>query len=195
MSEVLVLSKTWEPYDRVSWEDAFTLLCGGSNGKKKVEVIEYHEDRTVRSGSSSGELREWKVPSVIRFIEAVTPEIKAVKFSRENIYDRDRGRCQYCGAQVPLNGFEYEHVIPRAKGGKTVWENIVVACTSCNQRKGGRTPNEASMRLLSIPRKPDRHAKKRRMTVTWKKGMPEAWKAYMRDVAYWKGELESDNEK
>ena len=59
MSDVLVLSRTWEPYDRVSWERAFVLLCGGDDGKKKVEVVEFNE-RTVRSGS----LREWKVPSV-----------------------------------------------------------------------------------------------------------------------------------
>ena len=111
MSDVLVLSKTWEPYDRVSWQRAFVLLCGGEDGSKKVEVLEY-DDRTVRSGS----LKEWRVPSVIRFLEAITPEIRRVKFSRENIYARDGGLCQYCGRRVAPGEFEYEHVIPRAKG-------------------------------------------------------------------------------
>lgn len=188
MSEVLVLSKTWEPYDRVSWERAFVLLCGADDGKKKVEVIEYHE-RTVRSGS----LREWKVPSVIRFIQAVTPEIHAVKFSRENIYARDKGVCQYCGIQVTRAEFEYEHVVPRAKGGKTTWENIVVSCTPCNQRKGGRTPVEAGMRLRSIPRRPGKSFKKQRMTLSWQNGMPEAWRNYMRNVVYWRSELDNEN--
>jgi 5-methylcytosine-specific restriction endonuclease McrA len=188
MSDVLVLSKTWEAYDRVSWERAFVLLGGGDDGKKKVEVVEYHE-RTVRSGS----LREWKVPSVIRFIEAVTPEICVVKFSRENIYTRDKGVCQYCGTQVKLSEFEYEHVVPRAKGGKTTWENIVVACTPCNQKKGGRTPAEARMRIRSTPRRPDKSFKKRRMTLSWQKGMPEAWKGYMRNITYWSGELDNEN--
>ena len=187
MSDVLVLSKTWEPYDRVSWERAFVLLCGGEDGKKKVEVIEYDE-RKVRSGDN----REWKVPSVIRFVEAVTPEIRVVKFSRENIYTRDKGMCQYCGLKVSQDQFEYEHVIPRVRGGKTNWENIVVACTPCNQRKGGRTPAEAGMRLLSVPRRPDKSFKRRRMTLSWQKGMPEAWKSYMRNVTYWRGELEHD---
>lgn len=191
--EVLVLSKTWEPYDRVTWEDAFVLLAGGRDGKKKVEVIEYDESKKVHSSSAAGELREWRVPSVIRFIDAVTPEIKAVKFSRENIYARDKGACQYCGVKVTLSSFEYEHVIPRTKGGKTIWENIVVACTSCNQRKGGRTPQEAGMRLRSLPRKPDRSSMKKRMTVTWHKGMPSSWRNYMRDATYWGTELENEN--
>jgi 5-methylcytosine-specific restriction endonuclease McrA len=189
MSDVLVLSKTWEPYDRVSWERAFVLLCGGDDGKKKVEVVEYDEEKTVRSGSN----REWKVPSVIRFVEAVTPEIKVVKFSRENIYTRDKGMCQYCGTKVRQDEFEYEHVVPRVRGGKTTWENIVVACTPCNQRKGGRTPSEAGMRLLSTPRRPDKSFRRKRMTLTWQLGMPEAWKNYMRNVTYWRGELDNEN--
>jgi 5-methylcytosine-specific restriction endonuclease McrA len=188
MSDVLVLSKTWEPYDRVSWERAFVLLCGGDDGKKKVEVIEFDE-RTVRSGS----LREWKVPSVIRFVGAMTPEIRSVKFSRENIYARDKGQCQYCGTRVKVSEFEYEHVIPRAQGGKTTWENIVVACTSCNQRKGGRTPLQAGLQLRSIPRRPDKSFARRRLTLGWREGMPESWRSYMRDVTYWRGELESDD--
>lgn len=191
--DTLVLSKTWEPYDQVSWQEAFKYICGGDDGSKKVEVIEYHEDRKVHSGSGSGDLREWKVPSVIRFIDAVTPEIKVVKFSRENIYARDHGKCQYCGTKVSLSEFEYEHVIPRCQGGKTIWENIVVACTTCNQRKGNKTPAQAGMRLLAVPRKPDRNSKKRRIVITWRKGMPEAWKSYMRDMTYWKSELDNDN--
>lgn len=191
--DTLVLSKTWEPYDQVSWQEAFKYICGGDDGTKKVEVIEYHEDRKVHSGSGSGELREWRVPSVIRFIDAVTPEIKVVKFSRENIYARDGGKCQYCGAKCSLSEFEYEHVIPRAQGGKTIWENIVVACTGCNQKKGSKTPAQAGMRLLAMPRKPDRNSRKRRIVITWRHGMPEAWKSYMRDMTYWKTELDNDN--
>lgn len=191
--DTLVLSKTWEPYDQVSWQEAFKYICGGDDGSKKVEVIEYHEDRKVHSGSGSGALKEWKVPSVIRFIDAVTPEIKVVKFSRENIYARDHGKCQYCGTKVSLSEFEYEHVIPRCQGGKTIWENIVVACTTCNQKKGNKTPMQAGMRLLAVPRKPDRNSRKRRIVITWRKGMPEAWKSYMRDMTYWKSELDNDN--
>lgn len=186
--DVLVLSKTWEPIDRVSWQDVFTKMFGVKS-KGKVQVIEYHGEKVVYSGG----LKEWKVPSVVRFIDAVTPEIKGLRFSRENIYARDRGRCQYCGTNVKYSEFQFEHVLPRKQGGKTTWENIVVSCNGCNQKKGGRTPREAGMRLLSTPRKPDRIPVKRRVVLTWEKGMPEAWKSYMRDVTYWKTELDNDN--
>ncbi len=190
--DTLVLSKSYEAYDRITWEEAFKHLCGGENGEKKVEVIEYHEDRVVHS-SNNGELKEWKVPSVIRFVDAMTPEIMMVKFSRENIYARDKGKCQYCGSDVKLSEFEYEHVLPKSQGGKTIWENIVVACTSCNQKKGNRTPTQAGMRLLSTPKKPNPKNSRHRISILWRHGMPEAWKAYMRDVTYWRGELDNDN--
>lgn len=188
MTNVLVLSKTWEPMDRISWEEAFTVLFGGS-GDRKAEVIEFDAERIVHSGSPAGELREWKVPSVIRFVNAMVPQLKGIRFSRENIYSRDRGRCQYCGVHVAPGDWEYEHVVPRAQGGQTTWENIVVACTACNQRKANRTPAQAGMRLLTRPVKPDASSR-RRATLAWHPGMPDAWKGYMRDAAYWKGELE-----
>jgi hypothetical protein len=183
--DVLVLSKTWEPMDRISWEDAFTALF---SEEKKAEVVEYRED-VVHSGSPAGELREWKVPSIIRFINAMVPELKGIRFSRENIYMRDKGRCQYCGVHVSAGDWEYEHVIPRCMGGKTVWENIVVACTACNQKKANRTPAQAGMRLLTRPMKPEKLFR-RRSILTWQPGMPETWRGYMRDSLYWKGELE-----
>jgi len=190
--DVLVLSKTWEPMDRISWEDAFIALFSGEANGKKAEVIEYHDRHVVHSGSPNGELREWRVPSVIRFVNVLVPELKGVRFSRENIYARDGGRCQYCGKHVKTDAWEYEHVVPRCRGGRTTWENIVVACTDCNQRKGNRTPAEAGMKLLSKPVKPDKLGR-RRVLLTWQRGMPEAWRSYMRDATYWRGELENDN--
>jgi hypothetical protein len=184
--DVLVLSKTWEPMDRISWEDAFIALFGE---EKKAEVIEYREKEVVHSGSPAGDLREWKVPSVIRFVNAMVPELKGVRFSRENIYMRDRGNCQYCNTHVKPDDWEYEHVVPRCLGGMTTWENIVVACTACNQRKGNRTPAQASMSLLAKPMKPEKLFR-RRAILSWQPGMPESWRGYMRDSLYWKGELD-----
>lgn len=187
--DVLVLSKTWEPMDRISWFEAFTALY---SQEKKAEVVEYSEKVVVRSSSPVlNELREWKVPSVIRFVDAMVPHLKGVRFSRENIYARDKGCCQYCGTHVAAGDWEYEHVVPRSQGGTTCWENIVVACTSCNQRKGGQTPHQAGMRLLSRPVKPDK-MNRRRAILHWTPGMPESWKNYMRDATYWKTELEHD---
>jgi hypothetical protein len=191
MTNVLVLSKTWEPMDRISWEDAFTVLFGGE-GARKAEVIEFDAGKVVHSGSPAGELRAWKVPSVIRFVNAMVPQLKGVRFSRENIYARDHGRCQYCGVHVAPDDWEYEHVVPRSQGGMTTWENIVVACTACNQKKANKTPAQAGMRMLTRPAKPSRSFR-RRAILTWQPGMPEGWRSYLRDSTYWKGELEQEH--
>ena len=77
-----------------------------------------------------------------------------VRFSKINVCLRDNFSCQYCGVQLPMSRLEYEHVKPRVQGGKTVWDNIVCACTACNSKKANRTPEEAGMTLLSVPRQP-----------------------------------------
>jgi 5-methylcytosine-specific restriction endonuclease McrA len=178
--ETLVLDARYIPVARVSWQRAITLLWEG-----KVEVIEEYEDRTVRSVTL-----EFKVPAVIRFLRAVRGGKRAVKFSRENVYSRDKGRCQYCSLKVPRHDFTYDHIVPRAQGGHTSWENVVVCCTPCNQRKGGRTPEQAGLRLIVAPTKPKSLPETLRLTFTWKKGMPLPWKQWLQSIAYWNAELE-----
>jgi hypothetical protein len=85
-------------------------------------------------------------------------------------------------------------VVPRAQGGKTTWENVVICCVPCNQRKGGRTPSQAGMRLRSTPVKPKSLPARLRIVIGWQKGMPTSWRAWMRDFSYWNGELESDGD-
>jgi hypothetical protein len=84
----------------------------------------------------------------------------------------------------------YDHVVPRAQGGRTTWENIVIACVPCNQKKGGRTPVQAGMALLSAPVKPRKLTGSVQLTFAQEKGMPVSWKKFLRDVAYWHTELE-----
>ncbi|HZS39004.1 MAG TPA: HNH endonuclease, partial [Polyangia bacterium] len=107
-----------------------------------------------------------------------------------NVYARDRGRCQYCGTRVRRDEFTYEHVIPRVLGGRTSWENVVVACVACNQRKAGRTPEQARMRLLSTPVKPKRLPDLPR-EIRYSDEMPESWKSWLQSAVYWDGELET----
>jgi 5-methylcytosine-specific restriction endonuclease McrA len=100
-----------------------------------------------------------------------------VRFSRVNVYTRDGFRCQYCGEKKEMRDLNYDHVVPRVRGGKTVWENIVTSCYACNDRKGSRTPEEAGMKL---PRKPFKPSS---LPVTpvlpMRRGeMPEAWLPY-----------------
>jgi len=178
--ETLVLDIGYTPVARVGWQRAITLLFQG-----KVEVIEEYEDCTVRSVTL-----ELRVPAVIRFLRALRGKRKHLRFSRENVYLRDRGRCQYCSTAVPRHDFTYDHVVPRAQGGHTVWENVVVSCTPCNQKKGGRTPAQAGMSVVQAPQRPTSLPNVVRLTLTWEKGMPEPWKQWLRSVAYWNAELE-----
>lgn len=179
--ETLVLSPGYEPVARVPWQRAVALLF-----QNKVEIVEEYEDRDVRSVTFS-----IKMPSIVRFLRAIRNRKKAVKFSRENVYARDEGRCSYCASRVSRQEATYDHVVPRAQGGQTVWENVVIACVPCNQRKGGRTPEQAQMHLRKRPVRP-KALPDMRITVVWRKGMPDAWRQFCRDFTYWNGELEND---
>lgn len=180
--ETLVLSPGYEPVARVHWQRAVTLLFMG-----KVEVVEEYEDKEVRAVTFA-----IKMPSVVRFLRAIRSRRKAIKFSRENVYARDSGKCQYCAQPVPRHEATYDHVVPRAQGGQTTWENVVICCVPCNQQKGGRTPAQAGMHLRSTPVRPKK-LPDMRITIVWRKGMPESWKSWVRDFQYWNGELENSN--
>src|SRR5262249_24426894 len=78
-----------------------------------------------------------------------------VPFSRANIYARDDHRCQYCGDGFPTSELTFDHVVPVAQGGRKDWENIVTCCVTCNRKKGGRTPAEAGMHRLRMPKRPE----------------------------------------
>src|SRR5262249_51400928 len=147
-----------------------------------------YADREIRSVSVV-----IKMPSVIRFLRALRARRRAVKFSRENVYVRDQGRCQYCGARVTRFDATYDHVLPRKLGGLTTWENIVIACVACNQRKGGRTPEAAHMALRARPIKPARLPDVYTFALTFRQGMPASWRQWLRDYDYWTSELDNDN--
>ncbi len=182
--DTLVLSHAYVPLARVGWKRAVTLLFEG-----KVEVIEEYEDRTVRSVTL-----EFKVPSIIRFLRKIRDRKRAVKFSRENVYARDHGCCQYCGHRVLRQEATYDHVIPRSQGGHTRWENVVICCTPCNQRKGGRTPAQAGMQLRSVPVKPKSLPETLRVTFLFDRNAPPSWRQFAQSYAYWNAELEHEGE-
>lgn len=178
--QTLVLGKDYQPMEIVPWERAMTLLCEG-----KVEVVQEYEDQFVRTVTV-----KFNMPSIIRFIDKARSLRRAIKFSRANVWLRDKGRCQYCGNQTRRDIATYDHVTPRAQGGKTTWENIVIACVDCNQRKRDRSPVQAGMRLRTNPVKPKFLPGAGSFTLTYRKDQPLAWKDYMHDVAYWNVMLE-----
>jgi len=171
----LVLSQGYEPVKIVSWQRAITLLFLG-----KVEVIEEYESNIKTTSLLI------KIPAVVRLLKAFRRHQKPVKFSRVNIYGRDDYRCQFCGEHKSINELTYDHLMPRAQGGKTNWLNIVTACTDCNKKKGNRTPSQAGMRLLKEPVQPT--ATPALVVAVSKTSMPDAW----RDYVYWTGELDQD---
>jgi 5-methylcytosine-specific restriction endonuclease McrA len=79
---------------------------------------------------------------------------KDVRFSRRNIFERDRNTCQYCGTRFSKMDLTIDHVVPRSRGGKDTWENVVLACVRCNVRKGDRLPGEAGLKLIQRPARP-----------------------------------------
>ncbi|EMI44472.1 HNH endonuclease [Rhodopirellula sp. SWK7] len=97
---------------------------------------------------------EVKVPRIARLTRFDRMPAQTVRFNRRNLFARDEYRCQYCGKVEPVNKLSLDHVVPRSHGGATTWENIVCSCLRCNSRKGGRTPQQARMKLLTNPAKP-----------------------------------------
>lgn len=180
--DTLVLSSSYEPVGQVSWKRAIRLWL-----LDKVEVLEEYTDRVVQCA-----LGAIAMPSVIRLLKAIAHRRRrGPRFSRENVYAREKGRCAYCGTKVSRIDATYDHVVPRALGGKTTWENIVIACMPCNQRKGGRTPEQARMKLRTKPVRP--HALPGTHTLGLPKGsMPESWRQYLSSMAYWHLELDDE---
>ena len=174
----LVLDQSYMPIARVPWQRAITLFF-----QDKVEIVEEYDEEEIRSVTFS-----MKMPSVIRFLSRIRRKKKQVKFSRENVYTRDKGRCQYCSKQVTRPEATYDHVTPRAQKGTTTWENIVIACVPCNQKKGGRTPEQAKMKLLTRPVRPKK-LPERYVTLSWKQGDPVSWKNWLQAYSYWNSEL------
>ena len=172
MEQVLLLNITYEPLKIINWKRAITLLF-----LEKVEVVEEYS-REIHSVSFT-----IKLPSVVRLLRMVKKPKTPVKFSRQNIYARDKYKCQYCGKQFPTEELTYDHIIPKSRGGKTKWENIVTCCIRCNRKKGGRTHSEAGMKLIRKPSRPT-WLPALRITIGFRE-VPHSW----RDYLYWNVEL------
>ncbi len=143
----------------------------------RVDVVANY-DQTVHSPSF-----EMRLPSVVALKQFVTQD-RPPAFTRFNLFLRDDFVCQYCGAAGELT---FDHVIPRSRGGRTTWENIVTACAPCNLAKGGRTPREAQMHPHHAPRRPSSYELQdhgRRFPPNY---LHQSWLDYL----YWDIELEA----
>jgi 5-methylcytosine-specific restriction endonuclease McrA len=167
MSAVLFLDHDYLPLRVESWQRAICDLFLG-----KVEVIEYSRDRTIQ-----GVDRKHPMPSVVRVLRRFRRDRIRIRFSRVNIYARDRFVCQYDGRRYPTEDLTFDHVLPRSRGGRTSWENIVTCCVDCNTRKGNRTPQEAGMRLRAEPLRP-RYLPVVTVRFMDRASIPAEWRSY-----------------
>ena len=162
------------PLSLWSWQDAVKAVFLG-----RVNIVSEY-DRMVRSPSF-----EMRLPSVISLKEYV-PGTRRPAFTRFNVFLRDRFVCQYCGDDFPTHELTFDHVIPRSRGGRTAWENVVTACGGCNLLKGNHLPAEVGMFPILAPAQPttfELQENGRRFPPNF---LHESW----RDFLYWDSELE-----
>ncbi|MCX7879805.1 MAG: HNH endonuclease [Ignavibacteria bacterium] len=114
----------------------------------KAELVATKNGLKIRSVN-----RNFPIPSIIRILRYIKIPYKRIELSRKNILRRDGNRCQYCGTHS--TNLTVDHVIPKSRGGTDSWDNLVAACISCNNKKGNRSPEEAGMKLIAKPRKPN----------------------------------------
>jgi 5-methylcytosine-specific restriction endonuclease McrA len=126
-----------------------------------------------------------RIPRVIVLLVFDRLPKKEVKFTRHNVFERDKNTCQYCGEMFDRSDLNLDHVVPRDRGGTTTWENVVCSCISCNTRKGNRLPREAHMSLI---RKPKRPKWRPFVHVTFSAPQHDLWRHFV-DLAYWNVEL------
>jgi len=191
-TKVLVLNRSYLPVHVTVVRRALSLLYQGIAQAVDDELRTFDfaswADLAADEDSIGTVDKAIRVPRVILLQYYDRVPRRYVRFSRFNIYARDQNRCQYCGRQFPRAELNLDHVVPRMKGGTSVWENVVCSCHRCNRIKGGRTPLEAGMRLVRQPRRPQ-----------WTPFMTEAfslrrykeWLPFLSavDAAYWNTEL------
>ncbi|MBI2901820.1 MAG: HNH endonuclease [Planctomycetes bacterium] len=171
-ASVLVLNRHYAAVRIVPARRAFVLLYRG-----RAEAIDQEEGQYVSldfdgwlrftdrqlAGPPDHQLfvrtprRSILVPRVIRLVRYEKVPRNDVKYNRRNVLVRDDHHCQYCGRRFPVSRLSIDHVVPKSRGGGSTWTNVVTACNDCNTRKGGRLPQEASMRLIREPRAPRRN--------------------------------------
>lgn len=144
---ILVLNASYEPIHFTNWKRAVVLLL-----KEKAQVL---SKRVIR---------------LLNYIRIPISKIMSEKPSRSMIYTRDENKCQYCGSTRNLT---IDHVIPKCKGGKNTYSNLVVACNSCNTKKGNKLLEQTDMKLIKKPRAP-----KSKIEFNLCKSDNEEWKKY-----------------
>ena len=202
---VLVLNRHYQPIHVTNAKRAFTLLYLGVARVIDQQFRTFDFDSWAQLSDELGDNGASRIDQdVVRTVNRaiLVPRViilqlydriprTKVRFSRYNIYLRDGNTCQYCGRQLPRTDLNLDHVVPRAQGGRTTWENVVCCCIDCNLSKGARTPDQAGIKLLKMPVRP-------RWTPTFRtqagKLQYREWLPFLgvADASYWNVELKDE---
>jgi 5-methylcytosine-specific restriction endonuclease McrA len=163
---------SYYPLSLWGWQDAVKAVF-----LERVNIVSEYE-RVVHSPSF-----EMKLPSVVSLKSYIKPALYPA-FTRFNLFLRDHFHCQYCGAKDELT---FDHLVPRAHGGLTQWDNVVAACAPCNLRKGGKMPRDAKMWPAQKPYRPTVHELHKNGRSFPPNYLHESWLDYL----YWDTELEA----
>lgn len=161
-SGVLVLNQDYQPISICSVQRSVKLVF-----LEKAELLHDAPDKVIRTVDE-----DYSYPSVIRLRRYIRLPYARIVLSRRNVMKRDHHTCQYCGIKTDLT---LDHVMPKSRGGRDSWENLVTACNRCNVRKGNRTPEEAGMPLKTKPYRPIHITFFRNLNG----GVQENWKPYL----------------
>ena len=193
---VLVLNRLWQAVNICTAKRALCLLFQGhahvvqADGKAYTTLdFDGWRDYSVKCPPAENLIQtisfRIRVPKVILLVFFDRMPRKEVKFTRHNIFERDKHQCQYCGQVLDRRELNLDHVIPHDRGGLTVWENIVCSCIRCNTRKGNRTPREAGLKLMRSPKRPRWRPF---LTFSHARQPEETWRHFL-DPSLWDVEL------
>jgi 5-methylcytosine-specific restriction endonuclease McrA len=193
---VLVLNRLWQAVNTCSARRALALVYQGHaqavapDGPGGYMTHDFSSWRDFSTMNPEPRMLQTitlriRIPRIIVLCLFERLPKKEVKFTRLNVFERDRNTCQYCGRVFDRSELYLDHMLPRDRGGLTTWENIVCSCIPCNTRKGNRLPHEAKMQLL---RKPTRPKWQPFVNITLAGGVHDSWSHFI-DLAYWNVEL------
>jgi 5-methylcytosine-specific restriction endonuclease McrA len=195
---VLVLNRLWQAVNVCTVQRALTLLFTGhaqvvAHDGEDFTTYNFHEWCDFSESAPRDEVVNTvririRIPRIIQLLFFDRLPEKEVKFTRQNVFERDRNTCQYCGRRFERKDLNIDHVVPRLRGGLTTWTNVVCSCIECNSRKGSRSPEEAGMRLVRKPKKPRWRPF---LEVQFARTADHSWRHFL-DLAYWNVELGED---
>lgn len=196
MTDVLVLNRNFYAIQITSWQRAITLVYIDharvvDESYRTYSFEDWRELTKVREDHPAGFIRtpEFKIaiPEVIALRLYDRLPHMDVKFTRRNIYEHYNYRCCYCGKKFPTHELNLEHVVPRSRGGKSTWDNVVTSCVSCNLQKGNKLIGETGMNLRIKPSRPKWH---RGISLVLKPHVRvrASWQKFI-DTMYWNSEL------